>query len=64
MRGALGVEPPAGRRLTLGRVYPAAQRADPPAVGSVVTYRHRGLSDRGLPRFATFVRVRQDRLRP
>lgn len=64
LMGALWVETPDGRRFKLGSGFTDAQRADPPAVGAVVTYRHRGLSDRGLPRFATFVRVRQDRLRP
>ncbi len=34
-----------------------AQRRNPPPVGSVVTYRYRGLTDAGVPRFASFVRV-------
>ena len=59
--GALLVETPEGRRFRLGSGFSDDQRADPPPVGSWVTYRYRGLHARsGLPRFATFVRVRAD----
>ena len=38
--------------------------ADPPPVGSWVTYRYRGVHEgSGLPRFASFVRVRADEAR-
>ena len=41
-----------------------AQRANPPPVGAWVTYRFRGLhQDSGLPRFASFLRVRADEAR-
>ncbi len=36
-----------------------AQRANPPAIGSVVTYRYRDHTPKGLPRFASFLRVRE-----
>lgn len=65
--GALLVETPQGRRFRLGAGLTDAQRADPPPVGSWVTYRHDGVHEgSGLPRFARFVRVRQDepRFRP
>jgi len=58
--GALWVETPQGRRFRLGSGLSDAQRASPPAIGTWVTYRYRGLHDSGLPRFATFVRVRSD----
>ncbi len=62
--GALLVETPEGLRFRLGSGFTDAQRADPPAVGSWVTYRYRGVHARsGLPRFATFVRVRKDEAR-
>jgi DNA ligase-1 len=32
----------------------------PPAIGDWVTYRFHGLNDGGLPRFATFLRMRND----
>ena len=62
--GALLVETPEGRRFALGTGFTDAQRADPPPVGSWVTYRFRGLhAGSGLPRFASFVRVRADEAR-
>ncbi len=63
--GALLVEIPAAdgkaaKRFKLGTGFTDAQRANPPAVGSQVTYRYRGLNDSGLPRFASFMRIRED----
>jgi DNA ligase-1 len=56
--GALLLEMPDGQRFALGTGFTDAQRADPPAVGSVVTYRYRDRTPKGLPRFASFLRVR------
>lgn len=58
--GALRVEMPGGRRFSLGTGFSEAQRRDPPAIGSLVTYRYRELSRNGIPRFARFLRVRDD----
>ena len=58
--GALLVEMPSGQQFRLGAGFSDAQRVDPPPVGSWVTYRFRGTHDGGLPRFASFVRVRED----
>ena len=58
--GALLVEMPSGPQFRLGAGFSDAQRADPPPVGTWVTYRFRGTHDGGLPRFASFVRVRED----
>lgn len=58
--GALLVEMPNGQRFKLGAGFTDVQRTDPPPVGSWVTYRFRGTHDGGLPRFASFVRVRPD----
>ncbi|MDZ7938800.1 MAG: DNA ligase [Rhodoferax sp.] len=46
-----------GLRFKIGTGLTEAQRRDPPPVGSVVTYRYRGLTDAGVPRFASFVRM-------
>lgn len=56
--GALWVETPQGLRFKLGTGLSDAQRQNPPAVGQWVTYRYRGLTDKGLPRFGSFVRIR------
>ncbi|MBN9407522.1 MAG: DNA ligase [Burkholderiales bacterium] len=58
--GALQVETPEGLRFSIGSGLTDAQRRAPPAVGSWISYRYRGLHDSGLPRFATFLRERPD----
>ncbi len=58
--GALLVETPEGRRFRLGSGFSDAQRENPPAIGSWVTYRYNGTNPGGLPRFARFMRVRED----
>ncbi len=58
--GALVVEMPSGQRFRLGAGLTDAERDHPPPVGSWVTYRFRGTHDSGVPRFASFVRVRDD----
>jgi DNA ligase-1 len=60
--GSLLVEMPAtaeqpARRFKLGRGFSDAQRLNPPAIGSVVTFRYQGRTDRGVPRFANFMRM-------
>jgi DNA ligase-1 len=65
MLGALLVEMPAAdsqlaQRFKLGTGFTDAQRQDPPAIGSRVTFRFRGLNNSGIPRFASFMRVRED----
>ena len=65
--GALLVEMPAAngnppQRFKLGTGFADADRERPPAVGSTVTYRFRGINPSGIPRFASFMRVREDAL--
>lgn len=58
--GALRVRLPDGREFRLGSGFTDAQRREPPPLGSTVTYRYRALTAGGLPRFATFMRLRQE----
>jgi DNA ligase-1 len=58
MLGALLVELEDGRRFRLGTGFSDAERTDPPALGSLVSFRYDGLTTHGLPRFARFLRVR------
>jgi DNA ligase 1 len=58
MLGALVVLTPEGQRFRLGTGFSDAQRRDPPAIGSTVTYRYRDRTSTGLPRFASFLRIR------
>lgn len=55
--GALRVRNEAGQEFRIGSGLSDAQRAQPPAIGTVITYAWRGETGSGLPRFATFVRV-------
>ncbi len=59
MTGALLVQMTSGQRFALGAGLSDALRRDPPPVGAVVTYRYRERTPSGLPRFASFVRVRE-----
>jgi DNA ligase-1 len=58
--GALLVETRDGKRFKLGSGFTDAQREHPPAIGAWVNYRYNGVTVTGLPRFARFVRVRND----
>jgi len=60
MLGALVVEHHDGRRFRIGTGFTDAQRAAPPPPGSWVTYRYSGLTSTGLPRFARYMRVREE----
>lgn len=60
MLGALVMELADGRRFRLGSGLTDAQRANPPPIGSLVTYRYNGPTSKGLPRFARFQRIRLD----
>lgn len=60
MMGALQVRTPEGRSFRLGTGFTDAQRAAPPPLGAWLTYRHNGLTSKGLPRFARFMRMRDE----
>ncbi len=58
--GALLVETPGGLRFKLGTGFSDSVRANPPTVGAQVTYSYRDITPSGKPRFASFLRVRDD----
>lgn len=57
--GALLVEMPDGRQFKIGSGFSDQERENPPPIGALVTYKYYGLSRRGIPRFASFLRIRQ-----
>ena len=57
--GALLLQMPEGPRFALGSGLTDAQRINPPPPGAQVTYRYRGFTPAGIPRFATLLRVRE-----
>ncbi|MBS1227034.1 MAG: dependent ligase [Proteobacteria bacterium] len=60
MLGALRVRSADGVEFLLGTGLSEADRRDPPPIGTLVTFRYRELNSRGIPRFASFYRVRND----
>jgi DNA ligase-1 len=58
--GALQVRDADGRLFQIGTGFDDATRADPPPIGSTVTYTYRGRTAYGVPRFASFLRLRAD----
>ena len=58
--GALLVRLEDGREMRLGTGFSDAERDRPPAIGQTVTFTYRGLTASGLPRFASFLRVRDE----
>jgi DNA ligase-1 len=58
MLGALRVRAADGREFSLGSGFADEQRRNPPAIGTTVTYRYRDITRHGLPRFASFMRIR------
>lgn len=60
MTGALLVQTADGLRFRIGSGLSDADRANPPPIGSTITYRYNGTHPSGLPRFARFWRVRTE----
>ena len=58
--GALLMRTDSGAQFRIGSGLSDAQRANPPPIGSNVTYRYNGLTVHGKPRFPRFLRVRDE----
>ncbi len=59
MLGALLVEGADQLRFRLGTGFSDQQRRQPPPIGALVTYKYYAKTAKGLPKFASFLRVRQ-----
>lgn len=60
MLGSLLVETADKKRFKIGSGFSDAERKSPPAIGSMITYQYFGLTRKGIPRFASFLRVRKN----
>lgn len=60
MLGALLVESVNGQQFRIGTGFSDAQRQQPPALNSIITYRYQGETQQGIPRFASFLRERPE----
>ena len=58
--GALQVELEDGTRVDVGTGFSDAEREDPPPVGSIITFRYQELSEAGVPRFPSYIGMRED----
>ena len=59
MLGSLTVRTPEGIVFKIGTGFTDEQRKNPPPAGSVITYKYAGLTNNGVPKFASFWRVRE-----
>lgn len=59
MLGSIRVETSNQLQFKIGTGFSDRERANPPPVGSIITYRYLGLTNKGTPRFASFLRVRK-----
>ncbi len=62
--GALLVQMVNRTRFAVGSGLSDAERDNPPAIGSLITFKYQELSDGGVPRFPTYVGVRADANQP
>ncbi len=58
--GAVVVELANGITFSVGTGFSEKERKAPPPIGAVITFRYQELSDGGVPRFPTYVGVRDD----
>ena len=58
--GALLVQTPEGIQFKLGTGFSDAQRENPPKIGSLVTYTYCAKTANGKPKFASFLRIRNE----
>lgn len=59
MLGALRVRNQQGIEFSIGTGFSDAERATPPPVGSIITYKYHGYTNNNVPRFASFLRIRK-----
>ena len=57
MMGALLLKDKSGHIFRIGTGFSNSERRNPPQPGSVITYKFTGTTKKGLPRFASFLRM-------
>ena len=60
MMGSLSLRLENNVEFKLGTGFTIKERKNPPPVGSIVTFKHQGFTKNGIPRFASFLHVRND----
>lgn len=57
--GAIKVQTPEGIVFKIGSGFSDKERQQPPKIGSLITYKYIGKTQRGVPRFASFLRIKK-----
>ena len=60
LMGSVLVQAENGRTFYIGSGFTDDQRKNPPAIGTIITYRFNGYTKNGLPRFTRFMRIRRE----
>ena len=58
--GAIKVRINNGKEFFIGSGFSHLERENPPDEGSIISFRYQGLTDSGIPRFAVFLRIRDE----
>lgn len=58
--GSVLVKNTQGTIFKIGSGFTDAERENPPAIGTMITYKYIGKSKNNVPRFASFIRIRED----
>ncbi len=57
--GSMLVELPNGIQFAIGTGFSDQERDNPPPIGSIVTFKYYGFYKSGIPKFASFLRIRK-----
>ncbi len=60
MMGSLTVKLESGLTFKLGTGFSNEVRQNPPAIGKIVTFKYFGFTKKGIPKFASYLRIRGD----
>ncbi|QMU56167.1 MAG: DNA ligase [Candidatus Mycalebacterium zealandia] len=61
MLGSVTVKTPEGVTFKIGTGFSNKERVNPPPIGSTITYKYTGFTKNGIPKFASFQRVREEK---
>ena len=61
--GALLVKMPSGLQFKIGTGFSDKERRNPPAIGRTITFQYRGFTKNGVPRFASYLRIRDPEIK-